>query len=93
MLVSPTLPNTSLSNREIYPRNKTERSYLVLLKDDIKTHYFVKTGPVNGIRNRDKPISIDIDSTEPPRRGFVDNSFLLVLSMSHNTHEIRYKMR
>jgi len=59
MLVSSTIPNTSLSNREIYPRNKTERSYLVLPKDDTKTHHFVKTGPVNGIQNRDKPISTD----------------------------------
>ena len=47
MRVSPTLPNTSLFNREIYPRNKTERSYLVLPKDDTKTHHFVETGSIN----------------------------------------------
>ena len=33
IIVSPTLSNTSLSNRERYPRNKAERSYLVLPKD------------------------------------------------------------
>ena len=47
MLVSPTLTNTSLSNREIYTRIKTERSYLVLPKDDTTALYFAETGPIN----------------------------------------------
>ena len=57
MLVSPTLPNISLSNREIYTGNKTERIYLVLPRDDTKALYFVKTGPIKGIRNRTMPIT------------------------------------
>ena len=56
MLVSPTLPNISLSNREIYPGNETERIYLVLPKDDTKALYFVETGPVKEIQNRTMPI-------------------------------------
>ena len=37
---SPTLPNTSLSNREIYPRNKTKGSYLVPQKGNAEAALF-----------------------------------------------------